>query len=95
MKTRALGVRALDRALQEGPFREAMLRDQQYLLDLDLDRLLHGFRLNAGLPPSATPFEGRKVREAHNGWFSFGPQAPFGCCMLAPGNGCKHRGEEA
>jgi hypothetical protein len=35
-----------------------MLRDQEFLLSLDLDRLLHTFRLNAGLPSSATALGG-------------------------------------
>jgi len=47
-----------DVRLLDGPFREAMLRDQQFLLSLELDRLLHTFRLNAGLPSSATPLGG-------------------------------------
>ncbi|MBI5830737.1 MAG: glycoside hydrolase family 127 protein [Armatimonadetes bacterium] len=41
-----------------GPFREAMLRDRAYLLILDADRLLHAWRLNAGLPSSAKPYGG-------------------------------------
>lgn len=49
--------------LLDGPFREAMLRDQQFLLSLDLDRLLHTFRLNAGLPSSATPLGGWEAPE--------------------------------
>ena len=44
--------------LLEGPFREAMLRDQRYLLELDPDRLLHNFRVTAGLPSSAQPLGG-------------------------------------
>ena len=32
--------------------------DRQYLLSLDPDRLLHTFRLNAGLPSSAKPLGG-------------------------------------
>ena len=44
--------------LLDGPFRDAMLRDQAYLLRLDPDRLLHTFRLNAGLPSTATPLGG-------------------------------------
>ena len=44
--------------LLAGPFREAMRRDGQYLLGLDADRLLHTFRLNAGLPSSAEPLGG-------------------------------------
>ena len=47
-----------DVRLLDGPFREAMLRDQKYLLDLDPDRLLHNFRVTAGLPSSAQPLGG-------------------------------------
>src|SRR5574340_959679 len=47
-----------DVRLLAGPFRDAMVRDQQYLLDLDPDRLLHNFRVNAGLPSSAQPLGG-------------------------------------
>ncbi|MGH9761955.1 MAG: beta-L-arabinofuranosidase domain-containing protein, partial [Blastocatellia bacterium] len=44
--------------LLDGPFRDAMLRDKQYLLSLDPDRLLHMFRVTAGLPSSAKPLGG-------------------------------------
>jgi len=44
--------------LLEGPFRDAMLRDQKYLLGLEPDRLLHMFRMTAGLPSSAKPYGG-------------------------------------
>jgi hypothetical protein len=44
--------------LLDGPFRDAMLRDQRYLLSLDPDRLLHMFRVTAGLPSSAKPLGG-------------------------------------
>jgi DUF1680 family protein len=47
-----------DVRLREGPFLDAMRRDQAYLLQLDLDRLLHTFRINAGLPSSARPLGG-------------------------------------
>src|SRR4051812_4292972 len=47
-----------DVRLLEGPFRDAMIRDQEYLLSLDEDRLLHTFRLTAGLPSSAQPLGG-------------------------------------
>jgi len=47
-----------DVRLLDGPFRDAMLRDQKYLLALDIDRLLHNFRVNAGLPSSAKPLGG-------------------------------------
>lgn len=44
--------------LLEGPFREAMLRDKQYLLSLEADRLLHMFRVVAGLPVTTQPYGG-------------------------------------
>jgi DUF1680 family protein len=44
--------------LLEGPFKEAMMRDQRYLLSLDPDRLLRDFRVTAGLPTSAKPLGG-------------------------------------
>jgi DUF1680 family protein len=47
-----------DVRLLDGPFREAMQRDQKYLLALEPDRLLHNFRVNAGLPSTARPLGG-------------------------------------
>src|SRR5262252_9906120 len=44
--------------LLDGPFRDAMLRDQRYLLSLDTDRMLHNFRVTAGLPSTAKPLGG-------------------------------------
>jgi DUF1680 family protein len=44
--------------LLDGPFLEAQRRDTTYLLQLDPDRLLHTFRLNAGLPTAARPLGG-------------------------------------
>jgi len=44
--------------LLDGPFKQAMLLDQQFLLGLDPDRLLHNFRVNAGLPSAAKPLGG-------------------------------------
>lgn len=44
--------------LLDGPFREAMQRDMDYLLHLEPDRLLHTFRLTAGLPTNAEPYGG-------------------------------------
>ena len=44
--------------LLDSPFRDAMLRDGNYLLSLDTDRLLYTFRVNAGLPVSAQPYGG-------------------------------------
>jgi DUF1680 family protein len=47
-----------DVRLLDGPFRDAMIRDQEYLLGLDQDRLLHNFRVTAGLPSTAAPLGG-------------------------------------
>jgi hypothetical protein len=47
-----------DVRLLDGPFKQAMTLDQEYLLGLDPDRLLHNFRVNAGLPSSAKPLGG-------------------------------------
>ena len=47
-----------DVRLLPGPFYDAMLRDQKYLLFLDPDRFLRNFRVNAGLPASAAPYGG-------------------------------------
>jgi hypothetical protein len=47
------GVRLLD-----GPFKQAMQLDQEYLLALDPDRLLHNFRVNAGMASDAKPLGG-------------------------------------
>jgi len=47
-----------DVRLLEGPFKHAMELDRAYLLSLDVDRLLHNFRVNAGLPSSAKPLGG-------------------------------------
>ncbi|MCF7972479.1 MAG: glycoside hydrolase family 127 protein [Phycisphaerae bacterium] len=44
--------------LLDGPFKANEARDRQYLHDLDADRLLHTFRLNAGLASSARPLGG-------------------------------------
>jgi uncharacterized protein len=44
--------------LLPGPFKDAMDRDGAYLLQLNADRLLAGFRQEAGLPPKAKPYGG-------------------------------------
>ncbi len=56
--SKALPFELEDVRLLDGPFREAMLRDQKYLLGLDADRLLHNFRVTAGLPSTAKPLGG-------------------------------------
>ncbi len=47
-----------DVRLLDGPFKHAMEMDGKYMLSLDVDRLLHNFRVNAGLPSSAQPLGG-------------------------------------
>jgi len=47
-----------DVRILDGPFRDAQQRSLAYLLSLDPDRLLHTFRLNAGLPTTAKPYGG-------------------------------------
>ncbi len=49
--------------LLDGPFYDAMLRDENYLLSLEPDRLLSGFRKEAGLQPKG---------EVYGGWESQG-----------------------
>lgn len=44
--------------LAPGPLREAQERNARYLLSLPQDRLLHTFRVNAGIPSTAEPLGG-------------------------------------
>jgi hypothetical protein len=44
--------------LPEGPWLQSMVLNQRYLHSLDADRLLHTFRINAGLPSRAEPLGG-------------------------------------
>ncbi|PYR93483.1 MAG: glycosyl hydrolase [Acidobacteria bacterium] len=56
--SRAVPFRLDEVRLLDSPYRDAMIRDQEYLLSLDEDRLLHNFRVTAGLPSSAQPLGG-------------------------------------
>ena len=47
-----------DVRLLDGPFLEAQKRDEAYLLRLEPDRMLHNFRVNAGLAPKAPVYGG-------------------------------------
>ena len=51
-----------DVRLLDGPFKRAMDRDAQYLLDLEPDRLLSRFREYAGLEPKAKIYGGWESR---------------------------------
>ena len=44
--------------LLPGPFRDDLEINRRYLMGLDPDRLLHSFRITAGLPSSAEPYYG-------------------------------------
>jgi len=47
-----------DVRITQGPFQHAQEMDKRYLLSLDPARLLHVFRINAGLPSDAEPLGG-------------------------------------
>jgi DUF1680 family protein len=49
--------------LLEGPFLDAQRRDLDYLISLQPDRLLHNFRVNAGLEPKAAVYGGWESEE--------------------------------
>src|SRR5438067_3658850 len=53
-----------DVRLLDGPFKQAQRLDAEYLLSLEPDRLLHTFRVNAGLPSSAAPLGGWEAPDA-------------------------------
>jgi len=55
-KVRPFGMKQV--RLGEGPCKTAMEADRQYLHSLPADRLLHTFRINAGIPSSAQPLGG-------------------------------------
>ena len=59
-----------DVRLLEGPFRRAQERDERYLLQLEPDRLLHHFRVNARLAPKAP---------VYGGWESVEPWVNIRC----------------
>jgi DUF1680 family protein len=58
IQPKAIAFDLKDVRLLDGPFKHAMDLDRQYLLALDPDRLLHNFRVTAGLPSSAQPLGG-------------------------------------
>ena len=52
-----------DVRLLDGPFRDAQQRNARYLLSLEPDRMLHNFRVNAGLAPKAPVYGGWESEE--------------------------------
>jgi DUF1680 family protein len=61
VKARPLDLRQVK--LGPGPFRDAMEVNRRYLMSLDPDRLLHNFRVTAGLPSDAEPLGGWEAPE--------------------------------
>lgn len=55
---RATAFKLADVRLLDGPFRHAQELDGRYLMQLEPDRLLHNFRVNAGLTPKAPVYGG-------------------------------------
>jgi len=58
VRIRALPFSLKQVRLLDSPFKDAMKRDLKYMLSLDNDRLLHMFRVTAGLPSTAQPYGG-------------------------------------
>ena len=54
--------------LLDGPFRDAPERCAAYLLSLEPDRLLIGFRSEAGLEPRAEPYGGWECETIAGPW---------------------------
>ena len=63
LNRRAAAFNLADVRLLEGPFRRAQEQDARYLLRLEPDRLLHNFRVNAGLKPKAPVYGGWESQE--------------------------------
>ena len=59
----AYAFRLEDVRLLDSPFKDAMSRDAKYLLTLEPDRLLHRFRLYAGLEPKGAIYGGWESME--------------------------------
>jgi len=59
-----------DVRLLDGPFLRAQQRNARYLMQLEPDRLLHNFRVNAGLKPKA---------QVYGGWESVEPWVAIRC----------------
>ncbi|HRR83051.1 MAG TPA: glycoside hydrolase family 127 protein [Planctomycetota bacterium] len=72
--------------LLEGPFRDAQERCRKYLHELDSDRLLHTWRLNAGLPSSAKPLGGWEAPNCELRGHSLGHYLS-GCALMYASTG--------
>jgi hypothetical protein len=72
--------------LLEGPFQQAQQRDLKYLLSLDPDRLLHNFRIAAGLPSDAKPLGGWEAPKGELRGHSVGHYLSA-CALMYAGTG--------
>jgi uncharacterized protein len=84
-----------DVRLLEGPFRHAMELDRAYILSLDPDRLLHNFRLNAGLASTAKPYGGWMAPENHAGCGQFVGHYLSACALMYASAGDERLKENA
>jgi len=77
--------------LLDGPFKQAMTLDADYLLSLDPDRLLHNFRVNAGLPSTAQPLGGWEAPDVELRGHSVGHYLSALALMYAASNDARFK----
>jgi len=70
-----------------GPLREAQERDRVYLYMLPNDRLLHSFRLTAGLPSTAQPLGGWEAPDGELRGHFAGGHYLSGCALMYASTG--------
>ena len=71
-----------------GPFRDALQVNRRFLLAQEPDRLLHTFRVTAGLPSTAPPLGGLGAPQHE-------PRGPYtGHYLSAPGPGSRRLGDQ-
>ena len=73
--------------LGEGPCKIAMEADRQYLHSLPPDRLLHTFRVNAGIPSSAQPLGGWEAPDCELRGHYAGGHYLSACALMYAGTG--------
>ena len=86
--------RLQDVRLLEGPMQHAMELDRKYLLSLEPDRLLHVFRINAGLPSTAKPYGGW-MAPSHNSRGEFVGHYLSACALMVASTGDEQVKEKA
>jgi len=83
-----------DVKLLDGPFKHAEELNEKYLLSLAPDRLLHTFRLTAGLPTSAKPYGGWEAPKGELRGHSIGHYLS-GCALAYQSSGNPQVREQA